>query len=632
MSSRLLDGVFARQVATASAKRGLMDPLYLALSDHYSRMFQKLYPVWVLLGPGLSDPGHVEPHSNIVWLDSDRLLGDRASIVSNTLNPWAILVSVGVGLHEVFHAAHTKTWTVERNVELGESEDADDRQLALDRRLLEEPRMEATGMRDHAITTPRGRFIRKALRAAVADILGPGFCADLFATVSAGQPVTRDMCGDAMTYLQARTHCDTIDQAVLAPLRPIWEQVLGAADVAALDDLYARLVWVPDGDDDQLDVFAREYRAIIGPPAAPPPKAGGAADPDSTGAPAGGKAGDSTGEPGAADGNGADATQAPSAEEMRDAMREALQTSRSAELEQLDNNVSLQDLLAREVSGDDATGDLGQGGGTGAPTGRLPDRGVNRAPHPDEVAQARRYQTRLERARSIGRRRIAKRLPGGRFNARQYVRAAAQRRSGARVTSHPWEIQKTVRTPLLEPHVLLVVDTSGSMNSYEYALGPIVWEITSGLGAFGGQTATALFGNGCELLCDGSRPMPRVPGIKTGGGTAFGGDAIVLGCDVLDMENTHRPRFVYVISDGGWWDTQAGVAKIRWLRSVGVPTIHISIGPLPPLSVEADRICVISDPATALDIVADDTVEALKTLGRAPRALADAAGQPVVYA
>ncbi|HEV7805457.1 MAG TPA: hypothetical protein VGO80_06550 [Solirubrobacteraceae bacterium] len=628
MSSRLLEGVFARQVATASAKRGLMDPLYLELSDHYSRMFQKLYPVWVLLGPGLSDPGHVEPHSNIVWLDSDRLLGDRASIVANTLNPWAILVSVGVGLHEVFHAAHTKTWTVERNVELGESEDPDDRQLALDRRLLEEPRMEATGMRGHAITTPRGRFIRKALRAAVADIIGPGFCADLFATVSAGQPVTRDMCGEAMTYLHARTHCATIDPAVLAPLQPIWEQVLGAADVAALDDLYARLVWVPDGDDPALDAFAREYRAIIGPPPAPTPKAAGAADPDSAGAPA--RDGDPA-QGDAEDGEG-DAGEAPSVEEMRDAMRKALATGRSAELEQLDNDVSLQDLLAREASGAGDTGDLGKGGGTGAPTGRLPDRGVDRPPHPDEVAQARRYQTRLQRARSTGRVRIAKRLPGGRFNARQYVRAAAQRHSGARVTSHPWEIQKQVRTPLLEPHVLLVVDTSGSMSAYEYALGPIVWEITSGLGAFGGRTATVLFGNGCELLCDGSRPMARVPAIKTGGGTAFGGDAIVLGCDVLDMENTRRPRFAYVISDGGWWDSRAGVEKIRWLRSVGVPTIHISIGPLPPLSVEADRICVISDPATALDIVADDTVEALLTLGRAPQALAEAPGQPVVHA
>ena len=55
-----------------------------------------------------------------------------------------------------------------------------------------------------------------------------------------------------------------------------------------------------------------------------------------------------------------------------------------------------------------------------------------------------------------------------------------------------------------------------------------------------------------------------------------------------------------------------------WLREQGVPTLHISIGPLAPLSVDADRISVISDPADALDIVARDTVDALKTAARRP--------------
>ena len=129
--------------------------------------------------------------------------------------------------------------------------------------------------------------------------------------------------------------------------------------------------------------------------------------------------------------------------------------------------------------------------------------------------------------------------------------------------------------------------------------------------------ATALFGNGCELLSDGAKPLGKVPGIQTGGGTAFGGDAVELVCDQLDMENRRRPRFLYVLSDGGWYDTENGVARIRWLRALGVPTIHISIG-IAPLSVEADRIVVIDDPATAMDIIADDTVEALRRPAQRP--------------
>ena len=70
-----------------------------------------------------------------------------------------------------------------------------------------------------------------------------------------------------------------------------------------------------------------------------------------------------------------------------------------------------------------------------------------------------------------------------------------------------------------------------------------------------------------------------------------------------------------MVSDGGWYDTQAGVEKIRELRELGVPVVHISIG-RPPLSCEADRVVTIDDPATAMDIVAGDTVAALRARRR----------------
>ena len=118
-------------------------------------------------------------------------------------------------------------------------------------------------------------------------------------------------------------------------------------------------------------------------------------------------------------------------------------------------------------------------------------------------------------------------------------------------------------------------------------------------------------GNAVALLSDGPAPLPRVPGIRTGGGTAFAGDAIVEASEHLEMTNTCRPRFAYVLSDGAWADTQAGVQRIRWLAEHGVPTIHLSIG-IAPLSVECERISVISDPAQALDHIAADTVAALR--------------------
>jgi hypothetical protein len=153
------------------------------------------------------------------------------------------------------------------------------------------------------------------------------------------------------------------------------------------------------------------------------------------------------------------------------------------------------------------------------------------------------------------------------------------------------------------------------MAGYEYALGPIAWILTDGLRQIGGRCATALFGNSADLLADGSRPLPLVPGIRTGGGTAFAGDAIELVSDRLEMTNPRRPRFVYILSDGGWADTRAGVDRIRWLAEQSVPTIHLSIG-IAPLSVECDRISVITDPAQALDQIAGDTVAALRARRR----------------
>ena len=149
------------------------------------------------------------------------------------------------------------------------------------------------------------------------------------------------------------------------------------------------------------------------------------------------------------------------------------------------------------------------------------------------------------------------------------------------------------------------------MGAYEYALGPIAWILSDGLRQIGGRCAIALFGSGAELLTDGGERLRLVPGIRTGGGTAFAGDAIVLASDQLEMTNPRRPRFAYVLSDGGWYDTPAGVERIRWLAGHGVPTIHIAIG-VAPLSVEADRIVVITDPADALDQIAADTVAALR--------------------
>jgi hypothetical protein len=203
-ASRGRPAVFMQQLHRAAAQRGRLDPVYQDLSDHWTLVLQRLYPVWALIGPGLSDPGHIEIHSRTVYLDSEALLGSRSTIAAGQLEQRAILRCFGVALHETLHAKHTKRWAIEHDLELSESDDPADRQLAVDRRLLEEPRMEAHGVREFPPDTLRGRFVRRALQAAVTDVILPAFAEQVMTAAVPGQratspPVRPSTCRPART-------------------------------------------------------------------------------------------------------------------------------------------------------------------------------------------------------------------------------------------------------------------------------------------------------------------------------------------------------------------------------------------------------------------------------------------------
>jgi hypothetical protein len=235
------EGLFARELRRATAQRGRLDPVYQRLSDHWTLILQRLYPVWALIGPGLADPAHIELHSRTI-LDADALLGTRAELLAGTLERRRVLACLGAGLHEVMHAKHTKRWVADHDHALNQAEDPVQRQLAVDRTLLEEARMEAHGIRDFPPAGARGRFVRTAVSAAVADVIVPVFAGQIAVAALVDRPLTRYMCGRAMSYLQARTHYGVVDPAALTALAPVWEHVLGRTDVAALDALYARVI------------------------------------------------------------------------------------------------------------------------------------------------------------------------------------------------------------------------------------------------------------------------------------------------------------------------------------------------------------------------------------------------------
>jgi hypothetical protein len=210
--------------------------------------------------------------------------------------------------------------------------------------------------------------------------------------------------------------------------------VLGKKDVAALDDLYARVVWIPDGELDRLDEAARAYRQIIGAPD-PPPTAGDAGE-------AGGRADRAAdGRPGEDDGDEAGGGGAGGS--LAGALEQAIATARGGQTEtarrghrpRAGTRARRRQRRTFERAWPRARDRL--------PTGGLPDRGVDRPPYPDEVQHARRYATRLRQAIMQGTRQIDKRTPGGRFDGRAYARGRAQQAAGRPVTTHPWRVTRT---------------------------------------------------------------------------------------------------------------------------------------------------------------------------------------------
>ena len=213
--------------------------------------------------------------------------------------------------------------------------------------------------------------------------------------------------------------------------------MLGEHDLRALDELYARVVWIPDGELERLDEAAREYREIVGEPD-PPPSAGGTGE---SGRPA--KAGERR-DP--ARSSGATARDGGRRRgSLADAIEQAIASARAGQLEQLDEDVDLEQVLARCRGARRAgAASSAAGAGPGCRPAGCPTAASTARRYPDEVQHARRYANRLRQAITRGTRQIDKRTPGGRFDGRAYARGRAEQAAGRPVTTHPWRVTRQV--------------------------------------------------------------------------------------------------------------------------------------------------------------------------------------------
>ena len=360
--------------------------------------------------------------------------------------------------------------------------------------------MEAHGVRDYPPASGRGRFVRKAIRAAVADSCAGCRDGDRLADIARGAPVTRDLCGTSMTYLHARTHCGTVD--VDGPRSA--DADLGAGprrrDMRALDDLYARLVWVHDGDNDA----PRRLRTRVPRPSSARSRhrlrrpvqhaaSGRRRGRQRDGRRRRGGAADDAGDGRRPEG--------PTVGSLRDAVAEALDAAAAGQLEQLNEDVSLQDLLAaaRDAAPQPAEH---HATGTGRRPGTCPTAASTARRCPTRSAAVR-YTTRMRRARQQGKNSSqAHTRPGlQRPPARPRAGAAPEGRAGHQppVVDRAERARAAGQTARRADHRHVVVDAVHGVRA-----GVDRVEAAARLLRLRRAHGDRLFGNGCELLTDGA--------------------------------------------------------------------------------------------------------------------------------
>ena len=195
-------------------------------------------------------------------------------------------------------------------------------------------------MREFPPDSLRGRFVRRALQAAVVDVILPAFTEQVLELAAAGQPLTRDLAARASVYLQARTHYGIVEPADLNRLGELWRAVLGeqrpprarrpvrpgscGSPTASSTGSTRR-----PASTGESSASPTRHRAPAG-PASPedPVKAGERPIPATVTAPTPGETGRRRGS-------------------LADALEQAIATARAGQLEQLDEDVDLEQVLTR---------------------------------------------------------------------------------------------------------------------------------------------------------------------------------------------------------------------------------------------------------------------------------------------
>lgn len=232
-----------------------------------------------------------------------------------------------------------------------------------------------------------------------------------------------------------------------------------------------------------------------------------------------------------------------------------------------------------------------------------------RRPTAEEHAVAREVHRRISAVPALRDERLQTRYPPGRIDFTELVRREAQLARGIAPNAEPFGRIERVRGLLRDPLVLVLVDSSWSMEDWvELAVG-MGWAIAQGARSLRGRVAVVAFGNQATGLIDPATPPSRVPIVAAHGGTAFIGEAFRIGAARLNLLDAAATRILAVVSDGDWRYNAADHAVLSpYLRS-GMRAMTVCAGKEPKNALgTAIRVDAAADLGYALAQVLIDAV------------------------
>jgi hypothetical protein len=240
---------------------------------------------------------------------------------------------------------------------------------------------------------------------------------------------------------------------------------------------------------------------------------------------------------------------------------------------------------------------------------------TRRDPTPGEQHAARHLATRLRRARTHQPEPATRpaTIPPGRLRTRHAITVEAQIAAGSLPTAAPWQRRANLPPPKPTLHLAVLVDVSGSMNSYATPMSSAGWILAHAARRSDAVTTTIAFGDTVTLLIPPRQRPTQVLEMTAWDSTETFTEAVKLADQLLNLRHRGTLRMLTVVSDGIFPDTHAAQRLITTLHRAGCAVLWLRPADLPAHIYRDTTTITVNDPVEAISHITHAAITALQT-------------------